>query len=346
MSDGFCAPPAPGAGLSGRTSSSPKGPAHGPLGEDGRPIAARHTLNPHSFSELRDEFLKKRLSGYALCAPPGRGNTPWIAFAGLAVCNFVFGANSDMGWLESREFGKLNLIAKNPLPETLKTKTKKLEQHFEKSRPRTTHDWLSSDDSIVDEYLKLGLGHSMPAGFWRPFLYFLEDLSHKKTTFKCMESWKKKVLCLMGGDDPIVGGPVQYDGKHPLGEKYFVDTKTQRKHFERTHAGHGQGEACVRVFPRARHDVMHEGKEEMAALLTWFGPIVENAGVKKNGDVIADRDEEGDGAPTDAMGGRWEGAVAPKGQEDGRWEDEGGGPRRREASGQLRTAQRVVVSKL
>ena len=118
---------------------------------------------------------------------------------------------------------------------------------------RTTHDWLTRDQKIVDAYVADPLcGFSMTPGLAKDMMTGLKYIQ----TAKHLQQMDKDlpVLFIAGSDDPV--------GNYGKGVQQAVQAFRQA----------GMGNVKLRLYPMCRHEVLNElNREEVYAnILNWL----------------------------------------------------------------------------
>ena len=118
---------------------------------------------------------------------------------------------------------------------------------------RTTHDWLTRDQKIVDTYLADPLcGFPMTAGLARNMMMGLKFIQDPQNLSKMQKDLP--VLFIAGSDDPV--------GNYGKGVKQAAEA------FGKV----GMEKVSVRLYPMGRHEMLNElNREEVYAnLLDWI----------------------------------------------------------------------------
>ena len=119
--------------------------------------------------------------------------------------------------------------------------------------PRTTHDWLTRDQKIVDNYVADPLcGFTMTPGLAKDMmtgLAYIQQPSHLAHMRKDLP-----VLFIAGSDDPV--------------GSYGKGVKQAARAFEKV----GMEQVSLRLYPLCRHEVLNElNREEVYQnILTWL----------------------------------------------------------------------------
>ena len=118
---------------------------------------------------------------------------------------------------------------------------------------RTTHDWLTRDQKIVDAYVADPLcGFSMTAGLDKNMMTGLKFIQDAQNLEKMQKDLP--VLFIAGADDPV--------GNYGKGVKQAAEAFTEV----------GMQKVSVRLYPMGRHEVLNElNREEVYAnILDWL----------------------------------------------------------------------------
>jgi alpha-beta hydrolase superfamily lysophospholipase len=118
--------------------------------------------------------------------------------------------------------------------------------------PRTTFDWLTRDDRIVDAYIAHPLcGFTASAGLMREMIRGIHYIQQKGN----LEAMNKQlpVFFIAGGDDPV--GPYG-KGVHTCAEAFRTA---------------GMEDVSVRIYPLCRHEILNEINREQVYhdVLKW-----------------------------------------------------------------------------
>ena len=188
------------------------------------PGAAHYMLGFSLGSFLLREYLGKYPDGIAGAVIMGTGHQP--------------------GWLLSVMIGIVNGEVKKAGPDASTDLVRRLSfgTYNSKFKPnRTTADWLCANPEELDMYLADPLvRQNISAGLFRDLL-----CSMKRTGVSCA-AWKKElpILLLAGQEDPV--------GDRGKGVQRFYERMKKD----------GLQNVTFRVFPDARHDLLHEACAE------------------------------------------------------------------------------------
>lgn len=122
---------------------------------------------------------------------------------------------------------------------------------------RTSFDWLSRDEDIVDKYIEDPLcGYSYTPQFYKEFFKGIVDCN-KSNVIK--QTKDRPILFISGQNDPV--------GEFGEGVKKTMDL----------YRGHGLTNLTLQLFPEARHEILNEiNKEEtMTFILNWCNQLFE-----------------------------------------------------------------------
>ena len=118
---------------------------------------------------------------------------------------------------------------------------------------RTTHDWLTRDDKIVDEYIAHPLCGFIPSGgLIRDMMLGMHYIEQEENLAKMCKALP--VFFIAGGDDPV--------GSYGKGIHQTADA------FRKA----GMQDVTVKIYPLCRHEILNEiNKEEVFAdVLHWI----------------------------------------------------------------------------
>jgi alpha-beta hydrolase superfamily lysophospholipase len=119
---------------------------------------------------------------------------------------------------------------------------------------RTDFDWISRDEAVVDRYVADPLcGFQLDNGFWREFVRGLTALFDSVQLRRVPSDLP--VLLLAGDRDPV--------GHHGRGPARLARALREA----------GSRDVTLRLYPGARHDVLHETsrRDVLDDLLAWLG---------------------------------------------------------------------------
>ena len=191
---------------------------------------------------VRTILAKYPDSGIAAAVICGTGCQPGpVLKAGIGMCKLVCktsGEQKPSKALNSIVFGNYN---------------SKIEH------PRTTHDWLTRDNQVVDAYLAHPLCGFIPsAGLLRDMLLGMDYIQRGSNVARMDKTLP--VHFIAGGDDPV--GP------------YGKGVERVAEQFRKS----GMDNVSCRIYPLCRHELLNEiNKAEIYEdIAQWMDAIVEN----------------------------------------------------------------------
>ena len=180
---------------------------------------------------------------------------PNSGIAGAIICGTgwmpgaVIGAGKTVATMICKRSGEQN-------PSALLQKMMFGGYHKRIEHPRTSCDWLSRDNKIVDAYVADPLCGFVPsAGLVRDMMTGLQYIQDPRN----LDAMKKDlpVYFIAGGDDPVGG--------------YGAGVRQAAEEFKK----HGMERIDVKIYPLCRHEVLNEinSQEVYDDVISWIGKI-------------------------------------------------------------------------